>query len=154
MIIYYILTATGHPFGMLCVQCDDILGWRSVDLKGWLQLIEAQGRKPWDITYVYLKKKKMLNAWLRPWDCVIPWITILNCESKGRRFSKLVSFCCVVVSTDHDRRASCVNFSLHCKSSCPNTALLTLRASRWKTDTVPVLLSVASVQYKHVTGEK
>lgn len=76
MIIYYILTATGHPFGMLCVQCDDILGWRSVDLKGWLQLIEAQGRKPWDITYVYLKKKK---CWML--DCVLGIVSFPESQS-------------------------------------------------------------------------
>lgn len=103
--VWLYIRITSHIWSQLLSFSDA----NSVDLKVWLRLNEAQGRKPWDITYVDLKKKK---RWMRS-SIVFSGL----CDSKsqsGRRFSKLVSFCCVVVSTDPDRRASCVNLSPHC----------------------------------------
>lgn len=154
---------------MLCVQCDCILGWYFTPhtnywdlysvLKGWLWMIQVQDN--------FGKSCVSQQGWLhwccRDWVKVqISFLCVTNLDKSHqtahgsirllnhnigskpkspsvRVFSKLFSFCCVVVSTDPDRRASCVNFSPHCWSSCPTAALFTMReASGRRTDIIPV----------------
>lgn len=56
--VWLYIRITSHIWSQLLSFSDA----NSVDLKVWLRLNEAQGRKPWDITYVDLKKKK---CWMR-----------------------------------------------------------------------------------------